>query len=71
MLFMYNYLFLLSKWADDSFMFLIAILFYAINLITSYIFILCEPGARMTNQFDIFSDEVNKCDWHLLPIELQ
>ena len=36
-----------------------------------FIFLLCEPGARMTNQLGKFSDELNRSDWYLLPIELQ
>lgn len=36
-----------------------------------FVFILCEPGAIMTKQFEEFEDELSKCYWYLLPIKMQ
>lgn len=36
-----------------------------------YTTLLCEPGARVTNQFEVFSNGVNQGDWYLLPIKVQ
>lgn len=33
--------------------------------------IFCEFGQRVTNQFEIFDDEINRCAWYLLPVEMQ
>lgn len=35
------------------------------------VFIACEFGERMTNDFERFDEELERCGWHLLPIELQ
>lgn len=34
-------------------------------------FVLCEIGERVTIQFELFGEEVERCDWHVLPIEMQ
>lgn len=34
-------------------------------------FFLCESGARMTSQFDVFREELSLCDWYLLPTKVQ
>lgn len=36
-----------------------------------FIFILCEPGAKLTYQFDTLSGELIRYDWYLLTIEMQ
>lgn len=36
-----------------------------------FVFLLCEPGERMTTQFNELNDELNRCDWYLLPISIQ
>ena len=33
--------------------------------------IICEPGERVTDQFDQFGQEVGRCEWNMLPIEMQ
>lgn len=30
-------------------------------------FLVCEPGQRVTDAFARFNGEIDKCDWHLLP----
>lgn len=39
--------------------------------VSVYTFVLCEPGARMTNQFVLFSEELSRCNWYSLPIKMQ
>lgn len=39
--------------------------------VMTYNFLLCELGQWVTNGFDRFGDELDGCDWHLWPIELQ
>lgn len=34
-----------------------------------FIFLFCESGARMTNQFEKFNGEITRCNWYLLSIE--
>lgn len=34
-------------------------------------FLVCEPGERMTAQFEMFGEELNRCDWYLLSTEMQ
>lgn len=31
----------------------------------------CDFGERMTNQFQLFGEEFDRCDWYALPIELK
>lgn len=35
------------------------------------VFLLCESGAIVTSQFELFDNELSQCDWHLLPIQMQ
>lgn len=32
---------------------------------------ICEPGQRVTNQFECFGAEFGRCKWNKLPIEIQ
>lgn len=34
-------------------------------------FFYCEIGERVTRQFDLFDEELRRCDWYLFPIEMQ
>ena len=34
-------------------------------------FVFGEIGERVTDQFEQFGDEVGRCDWNELPIEMQ
>lgn len=34
-------------------------------------FAICEPGERVTNQFDQFDMKLGRCEWHKLPVEMQ
>lgn len=40
-------------------------------MMTEYIFLLCEPGMLMTHQFELFGEELARCNWYALPIEMQ
>lgn len=62
---------LLPKWADVSNLLETVALVVMLNSIVTGIFLLCEPGARMSTKFEMFSEELEQCDWHLLPIEIQ
>lgn len=45
-----------------------------VNLLTwmiIFVLLLCEPGTRMTNEFQAFGDELSQCEWYLLSIEMQ
>lgn len=46
---------------------MVSVLIWTVALI----FVLCEPGAIMTSQFEEFCDELSQCDWYFLPIEMQ
>lgn len=35
------------------------------------IFFFCILGEMVTNQFEMFNDELNQCNWYVLPLELQ
>lgn len=41
------------------------------NSVVTGIFLLCEPGEKMTTKFVMFGDELDRCNWYLLPINLQ
>lgn len=36
-----------------------------------FIFMVCEPVQRVTNQFEMFNKELSRCVWYELPNELQ
>lgn len=42
-----------------------------LNAVSIGIILLCEPGARMTIEFEMFEENLNQCDWYTLPIEMQ
>lgn len=35
------------------------------------IFLTCESGERLTNQYDIFEYEYDQCNWYSFPLEIQ
>lgn len=35
------------------------------------IFLFCEPGDAVANQFDEFTDEFTQCKWYTFPVEMQ
>lgn len=38
---------------------------------TSYIFVLCEPGAKMTTEIEKIGEEIERCEWYLLSVEMR
>lgn len=32
---------------------------------------ICEPGTHVTTHFEIFNEELSRCDWYLLPVDVQ
>lgn len=44
--------------------------FVSIWMVT-FLSMICEPGTRVTNQFEVFEDELGQCDWYLLSIGMQ
>lgn len=61
----------LLKWEDDWNMIemitaaILAIWMFALN------FLICELGQWIANQYAAFSDELCKCKWYFLPIEMK
>ena len=39
--------------------------------VVEFIFMICEPGERMSNEFDVFGEELGRCNWYLLSPEMQ
>lgn len=37
----------------------------------AFLFLTCEFGGRVATQFDSLDQEVERCNWYALPIELQ
>lgn len=35
------------------------------------VFVFCEFGEQVSNQYEYFNDELCECDWYLLPVEMQ
>lgn len=66
-----SFLFSFSKWADDPNILEIIPLFIVLFWMIIFIFLLCEPGVRMTMQFEVFSDKLSRCKWYLLSIEMR
>lgn len=40
-------------------------------VVFEFLFMLCEPGERVTNQFEMFGEELERCNWYKLSIEMQ
>lgn len=40
-------------------------------VVISFIFLICEPGTKMSIQFAAYGEQVEQSAWYLLPIELQ
>lgn len=59
------------KWDDDSNSFEIMILLLMMPWIFIDSLIICEPGERVTNEFEEYNTTFNQCKWHKLPIEMQ
>lgn len=36
----------------------------------TYMCMICEPGERLAESFERFYDELNQCDWYLLPTDI-
>lgn len=63
--------FLIFKWADHVNVLELIILLFLMMWLISLLFLLCEFGAQTTHRFEVFEEELDRCDWHLLPIRLQ
>lgn len=62
---------LLQKWDENSKLFENMILSNLILIAFTVILIVCEPGERVTNQFEQFGVNLDQCKWNKLPIEMQ
>lgn len=60
-----------SQWDNESNLFEILPVFSILTWTTIYILILCEPGTKMINQFEMFGAELSRCDWYSLSVEMQ
>lgn len=59
------------QWADDSDSVETGVIAYLVCLVTLFCMMLTEPGMMMTNQFERFGIAFTRCDWYLLPIQIQ
>lgn len=39
--------------------------------VLGFFFCICELGETITHRFDVFRQELERCNWHTLPIEMQ
>lgn len=65
------FLLIFNQWADELIVFEIVLLFGVLVWTIIFTVLLCESGARMTNQFDEFSEELSRCDWYAVSIKMQ
>lgn len=63
--------FLLLKWTNEPNLLEISSSLCVLLWMTMFILSLCEPGARMINALQMFSEELCRCDWFLLPVQMQ
>lgn len=40
-------------------------------MVFGLIFLMCEPGERVSTQFQLFDDELVRCNWYKLSIKLR
>lgn len=66
-----NFFLNLLKWDDDSKPIEIAITSLFLVWEFVLIFLICEPGERVTNQFGLFGAELKRCNWYVLSIDMQ
>lgn len=59
------------KWDDEANLFKTMCLITVSYSMVLAIAVICEAGARMTNEFEAFDEELGQCNWYELPIELQ
>lgn len=60
-----------SQWTNDWNLFQMLFLLCMLLWIVLITFMLCEPGAKMTNQFITYSEELSRCDWYLMSTKMQ
>lgn len=66
-----GFLFFIFNQADHMNLFELLAIFLVLIWMIIFLFLLCEFGERMTNRFEMFDDELCRCDWYLLPIEIR
>lgn len=44
---------------------------FSIILALAIVFVVCEFGQRLTDQFEMFDEKLSLCKWYLFPFELQ
>ena len=49
----------------------VTISIWILTWIFLFIFIICEPGERVSEKFEEFSNELGQCNWYALPSEMQ
>lgn len=59
------------KWDDDLNLVATAPLLIVLDTMIAWVFLVCEPGARVTTQFELFEREMGELDWYLLSIEMR
>lgn len=68
---MWTHFFSISKWSTDSNLFEFAIVVICNMWLVVLILAICEPGSKVTEQFEMFGGELAHCKWYSFPIELQ
>lgn len=67
-----NHIFLVcSQWDENSNLINTIVEYFAISMVLSFVYLLCEPGEMMIGRFAKFEDQLGQFDWYLLPIEVQ
>lgn len=61
----------LSKWDDGADIFETMVLSMLTLWVFTFNLIICESGERVTNQFEQFGVEFDRCKWNNLPIGMQ
>lgn len=62
---------MLLKWDENSNLFENLILSMVVLWTFVFNLLVCEPGERVTNQFEQFYAEFARCQWNNLPIDMQ
>lgn len=62
---------LFLKWANETNLVEVMLLLLVLIWLIFFIFLMCESGGRMTNQFVVFSNELSRCNWISLSIKMR
>lgn len=60
-----------QQWDEDAELFETMVLAMLTLWVLLFNLIICEAGQRMTDQFEVFGSEFDRCTWNNLPIGMQ